>query len=162
MFEVVWSVHHMHSTLDRVGKASAYGFKYITHDQLCSIVKHELSKKKMHVRHQEKSGCALIASPWEVLSVRKGLTCTSLWQLYQHRNRNLFRTLGSLTVSPEGFPLWEGRWGRVAMCQFRDNILLATFCSSHDHAALVEHIRHVLKTARKLEVECDCISPLQK
>ena len=44
MVEVVWSVHHMHSALDRVAKATAAGFKYVTHQQLTAIVGHELSK----------------------------------------------------------------------------------------------------------------------
>ena len=159
MSEVVLSVHHMHSTLDRAGKASAYGFRYITHGQLCSIVQHELSKSNacwaagnVWVR----TNCIPMGGPFSA----QGADVHSLWQLYQHRH--LLRSLGSLTVSLQGFPLWEGRWGRVAMCQFRDNILLATDCPVANHAALVEHIRHVLKTAWNVEVECDCIGPRQK
>ena len=159
MSEVVWSVHHMHSTLDSAGKASAYGFRYITHDQLRSIVQHELSNNNacwavgnVWVR----TNCIPMGGPFSA----QGADVHSLWQLCQHRH--LLRSLGSLTFSPQGFPLWEGRWGRVALCQFRDNILLATYCPATEHVALVEHIRHVLKTAWNLEVECDCIGPRQK
>ena len=47
------------------------------------------------------------------------------------------------------------------MCQFRDNILVATDCPVSQHAALIETIRKILKTAWRLEIECDCISPQQ-
>ena len=50
----------------------------------------------------------------------------------------------------------------MALCQFRDNIWLATECPAPEHVALMEHIRHVLKTVWDLEVECDCIGPWQK
>ena len=89
----------------------------------------------------------------------QGAGVHSVWRVYQHRN--LFRQLGALTVSPEGIPLWSGQWGRVAMCQFRDNILVATGCPRARQAALIETIRTILKTAWCLEVECDCISPQQ-
>ena len=83
----------------------------------------------------------------------------SVWQAYRHRN--LFRQLGTLTVSAEGFPLWQGQWGKVAMFQFRDNILIAMYCQATQHAALIETIRKKLKTALGLEIECDCMAPQQ-
>ena len=89
----------------------------------------------------------------------QGADIHSVWRVYQHRG--LFRRLGTLTVSPEGFPLWDGQWGRVAMCQFRDNILVATDCPTTRQVALIETIRTILKTTWGLEVECDCISPHQ-
>ena len=47
------------------------------------------------------------------------------------------------------------------MCQFRDNILVATQCATTRQASLIETIRTILKTAWGLEVECYCISPQQ-
>ena len=42
MTEVIWSVPHVYSALDRAGKATASGFRYITHQQLTANVSHEL------------------------------------------------------------------------------------------------------------------------
>ena len=43
MNEVVWSIHHSHKKLDRAGKASAHGFRYIQQDSLNTLVRHDLS-----------------------------------------------------------------------------------------------------------------------
>ena len=48
----------------------------------------------------------------------------SLWGVYS--NRHLLRQLGTLRVSDAGFPYWELRQGVVALCPFRDNILVGT------------------------------------
>ena len=53
----------------------------------------------------------------------EGADLHSIWNAYVHTN--LFRWLGNRTVSP-GIPMWEVPYGRVALCQFRDNILVAT------------------------------------
>ena len=50
---------------------------------------------------------------------------------------------------------------KMAMCQFRDNSLIATDCPRTNQAALVETIRTIHKTAWGLEVECDCVTPQQ-
>ena len=57
--------------------------------------------------------------------------------------------------------MWEGRRGRVAMCQFQDNILIATNCPHSKQASLIQKIHDILKAAWGLEVECDCITPRQ-
>ena len=97
MPEVVWSIHHMHSALDRVGKATAAGFKYVTHQQLTAIVAHELSKN---------NACWAAGTVWVCTNCipmggpfsAQGADIRSVWRVYQHRN--LFRQLWTLTVSP--------------------------------------------------------------
>ena len=134
MNEIVWSVHHMHSMLDRAGKATPSGFRYITHQQLCSIVDHELSNNNACWalgRVWVPPNCIPMGGPFSA----QGADIQFLWQVYQHRGQ--FRPLGAPTVSPEGFPMWEGRWGRVTMCQFRDNILIATDCPQSKQASLI-------------------------
>ena len=148
----------MHSALDRAGKATVAGFKYITHQQLTAIVRHELSKSNVCWAAGTvwvRTNCIPMGGPFSA----QGANIHSVQRVYQHRG--LFRQPGALTVSPEGFPLWEGRWGRVAMCQFRDNILIATDCPEAKQAALIENIRTIVKIAWGLEVECDCITPQQ-
>ena len=41
--ELVWSVHHTHSRLDRAGKAASQGFRYVTHQELTAIVTQQLT-----------------------------------------------------------------------------------------------------------------------
>ena len=158
MSEIVWSVHHMHSALDRAGKATASGFRYITHDRLCSIIAHELENNNAcwaAGRVWVRTNCIPIGGPLSA----QGADIHSLWQAYEHRSQ--FRQIGALTVSREGFPMWEGRWGRVAMCQFRDNILIATDSPHSKQVSLIQKIHDILKAAWGLEVECDCITPQQ-
>ena len=54
--------------------------------------------------------------PMGGLFCAQGADLHSVWKAYKHRN--LFRQLGNLTVSAEGFPLWEGRGahrGRISV-----------------------------------------------
>ena len=87
----------------------------------------------------------------------QGVDLHSIWQAYVYRSK--FRQLGDLTVSAKGFPLWEGKYGKVAMCQFRDNILVAIDCDSDFCANLVNLIRSILPDNWNLHIDCDCISP---
>ena len=109
MAEVIWSIHHMYSALDRAGKATASGFRYITHQQLTEIVSHELGNNDAcwaSGRVWVHMNCIPMGGPFSA----HGADMHSVWQAYQHRN--LFRRLGALTVSPEGFPLRGSRCGR--------------------------------------------------
>ena len=152
---VVWSIHHAHKKLDRAGKAAAHGFRYIQQDSLNTLVKHDLKRN---------NAC------WSVGSVWTRTNCIPIggpfsaqgadfWRGYVHRH--LFRQLGALSVSAEGFPLWDGPHGRVALCQFRDrdNILVATDAPPEKCASLVNLLRSISHKAWGLHVECDCIAP---
>ena len=46
----------------------------------------------------------------------------------------------------------------MSMCQFRDNILLATDAPTEHRADVVQAVRDVLKFCWSLDVDCDCIS----
>ena len=54
--ELVWSVHHTHSRLDRAGKAASHGFRYVSHEALSGIVTQELT---------ENNGCFGAGSIWK-------------------------------------------------------------------------------------------------
>ena len=98
MPEVVWSIHHMHSALDGVGKARTAAVKYVTHQQLTAIVAREPSKN---------NACWAAGTVWVPFhGGTQGADIHLVWRVYKHRN--LFRLVGTLTVSPEGFPLWSG------------------------------------------------------
>ena len=70
----IWCVHHMHSALDRAGKANASRFRYITHQQLTAIVGHELGNNNARWasgRVWVRMNCI----PWGDHSVPKGQIC---------------------------------------------------------------------------------------
>ena len=62
-------------------------------------------------------------------------------------------------MSAEGFPPWEGPHGKVALCQFRDNILVATDCPPEACANLINLICRILRGCWGLQVDCNCIAP---
>ena len=53
-----------------------------------------------------------------------GVNLHSLWRVYT--NCHLLRSLGTLKVSESGFVYWESAAGITALCQFHDNMLIAT------------------------------------
>ena len=73
----------------------------------------------------------------------------SIWAAYTGRQE--FRCLGALTVSPEGYIYWLGKW-KVAMCQFRGNILVASDVDPSDCKELVGLVKSVLEK----NMECAC------
>ena len=156
MTEVVWSIHHSHKKLDRAGKVSAHGFHYIQQDSLNTLVQHNLSQN---------NACWCLGSVWSRVNCipmggpfsAQGADLHSIWKTYVHRSK--FCRLGNLTVSAEGFTLWEGPYGRVSMIQFRDNIPIASDCHPDSCVDLINLIRCILKESWKLDVDCDCISP---
>ena len=54
--------------------------------------------------------------------------------------------------------MWHTVFGWVSLCQFRDNILIATDADPSHRATLIEQVRTVLKKCSGLEVECSCIT----
>ena len=88
------------------------------------------------------------------LSAPKVLTCTVFWSSYVHKHA--FRSLGQLIVYDAGYPFWVGKW-TVALCQFRDNILLASDAPQDEWGEVVELVRGVLQKAWGLLVVCECI-----
>ena len=89
----------------------------------------------------------------------QGADLHCVWAAYE--NRKYFHRLGCLEVTPEGWPVWDTPEGQVALCQFRDNILVSTDAAPHDRAQCIEHVRTALKQSWNLEVECSCITPKQ-
>ena len=156
--ELTWSIHKDHRRLDRAGKACAQGFKYVTHEDLIRLVDFDLtSNNRCTAAGQvwERDGCIPMGGPFSVQAA--DLHC--VWSAYQ--KRGLFRRLGDPQVSDSGFVYWVGAH-TTAMCQFRDNILVATDAPSEACADVVEEIRYVLQTAWGLPVVCECISDEQE
>ena len=152
MKEVMWSVHHSTAGLDRAGMGTSKSFRYISHDRLSSYVSFELqvnnkcwSVGKVWSRDQ----CIPMGGSFSAQSA--DLHC--VWSGYT--GRSIFRRLGALNIAPEGYVFWVGTW-TIALCQFRDNVLLATDASPDDCIAVVSLVRGVLEEAWGLPVECAC------
>ena len=60
----------------------------------------------------------------------------SVWCTYTQRH--LFRALGDLRITSEGYPHWQGEYV-TALCPFRDNIILGTDAAPHAHVHLINH-----------------------
>ena len=76
------------------------------------------------------------------------------WGVYQHRN--LFRGLGELRVTDSGFIYWDTPWGALTLCQFRDNILLATSFPDSPSIRVVQRVCDILQRCWSLRVLCPC------
>ena len=141
--DLIWSIHHMHAKMDRAGKASSQNFHYINHEDLVALVSHELGNN---------NGCYSSGALWVRtncipmggLFSAQGADLHSVLGAYQ--GSQLFRKLGTLEISDEGWAVWHTRWGRVSMCQFRDNILVAPDSSPSDRAKVVEEVWQILKS----------------
>ena len=75
----------------------------------------------------------------------------SLCGVYRRRHR--FRALGELH---ESFPSWVNERGLVALCRFRDNILIATCFPDGPHIRIVDQVCRILEYCWDLAVLCDC------
>ena len=153
--ELTWSVHHAHTKMERARKAASGSFHYINHDDLVKIVSHELTHNNGCYSTGDlwtRTNCIPMGGPFSA----QGADLHSVWAAYTGRGK--FRDLGRLGVNTEGWPVWHGRWGRTSMCQFRDNILLATDASPRHTAEVVQSVREVLKLCWQLDLDCECIS----
>ena len=79
----------------------------------------------------------------------------SVWGVYT--NRTLLRQLGSLKVSEGRWAYWESSAGIVSLCQFRDNILIASTFPDTPATPIVQQVCDVLSACWNLHVLCDCM-----
>ena len=122
MTEVEWSIHKDTKKLDRPGRAKAEKFWYLTHAAMRDTLSFEMhcnnfirALGSLWSRH----GCIPMGGSF---SAKRDLH--SLLGVYN--NRHLFRRLGTLHISDSGFPFWESPHGIITLCQFWDNILVAS------------------------------------
>ena len=75
------------------------------------------------------------------------------WEVYQHRH---LRNWETYIISATRFVYWGTEWGKLGLCQFRDNILLATSLEDDPQVAVVQNVCTILQTVWKLRVLCPC------
>ena len=74
----------------------------------------------------------------------------SVWGVYT--NRTLLRHLGSLKVSEGGWTCWESSEGIVSLCQFRDNVLIASTFPDTPATPIVQPVCAILGACWDLHV----------
>ena len=155
MKDIEWSIHKDSKMLDKAGRAKATKFWYITHAQMSDTITFEMHCNNfiravggLWCRH----GCIPMGGSFSA----QAADLHSLWQVYS--NRHLLRRLGSLTVSEAGFPYWESPQGITTLCQFGDNILIATTYPDTASHPIVSTVCNLLGEAWKLDVLCECMS----
>ena len=72
--------------------------------------------------------------------------------------RRFLRSLGSLHFTSAGFPYWVNQHGCVSLCQFWDNVLIASNYEDTPHTRLVHDMCTALGEAWNLRVLCDCMA----
>ena len=109
-------------------------------------------------RHVARFGSAHTACPWGAVSQHRALTFTvpSSWALYE--SRQLLRSLGDLHFTACSFPYWVNHLGTVSLCQFRDNILVASSYPDSQHTRFIHNICNISGKAGNLRVLCQCQS----
>ena len=153
MQDIVWSVHRESKRLDRAGQGKSSKFWYITQQRLMDTIEFELVNNNYVVAGGDvwqRPGCIPMGGSFSPQSA--DLHCQ--WGVYKHRH--LFRRLGQLHIGDSGFAYWDTPWGVLSLCQFRDNVLMATSFPDSPDIGIVAHIRSLLHTAWNLRVLCPC------
>ena len=139
--KVTWSIHRTTKKLDREGCAAVRDFWDMTHNRLIAMVELNLTqnnKCRAIGSVQERTGCIPMGGPFSARSADLHcIFCTYKW--CHHHERLGF-------VSNAGIAYWVRRW-IVALCQFGDNVVVATDAPSTERAELVELARDVLQEA---------------
>ena len=153
MSEITWSVHKDSKKLDRAGKGASRKFWYVDHTELAKQINFELQNNNFVWAVGsvwQRTGCIPMGGSFSAQSA--DLHCQ--WGVYQHRN--LFRGLGELRVTDSGFIYWDTPWGALTLCQFRDNILLATSFPDSPSIRVVQRVCDILQRCWSLRVLCPC------
>ena len=152
--QMFWSLHKYDKTLDRAGKAAAFNFDVISHQELTELLQFCL---------QTDSLCVAAGSCWSrAFALPMGgpfsaqaADLHSLWCF--HLRKQQFYSLGKLSFTDAGYPVWVNSRGRVvSLAQFRDNILVASKGLGSSWA--MADVCNILQRAWSLRVLCPCIS----
>ena len=149
-----WSIHRYDRSSDRCGKANAYNFDIISHDELTSLIRFSIQEDHfcIAVGHCWSRDFALpMGGPFSA----QAANLHSIWRFHLHKQR--FHVLGELSFTARGFPIWTNANGRaVSSTQFRDNILVAAVGSGASWA--MADVCKLLADAWSPRVLCTCIS----
>ena len=152
--QMFWSVHKYDKSLDRCGKANAYNFDLLSHDELTRMIEFCL---------QDDSFCVASGTCWSrsfALPMggpfsAQAADLHSLWSFHLYKQR--FHGVGKLHFIDAGYPIYKNSAGRVlALAQFRDNILVAA--TGPGSTWTMRDVCGILQRIWSLCVLCPCIS----
>ena len=156
MKDICWCVHRDIKKLDRAGQGASGKFWYITHGDLSNKINFELQNNNYVTAAGslwQKTGCIPMGGSFSAQAA--DLHCQ--WGVYMNRAR--FRDLGELRITDTGFIYWDTPWGALTLCQFRDNILMATAFADTPAIKIVKRVCHLLQRCWNLRVLCPCDTP---
>ena len=153
MHEIMWSVHKESKRLDRARRGNSTKFWYVTHEAMTDTIMFE-----MHHNNYIKAAGGLWRRdeciPMGGSFFAQAADLHSLWGVYTGRHK--FSDLGDLHISDEGFPYLVSQRGNIALCQFRDNIPIATSFLDSPQARVVDRVCKILESCWDLAVLCSC------
>ena len=127
----------------------------MTHEALCAVLKFEMSKNTYVQANGKVWGwgrCILMGGIFSAQSAH----LHSCWGLYHARR--FLRSLGSLHFTTTGLPYWVNQQGCVSLCQFRDNVPIASNYGDDSHTRLIHDRCTALGEAWNLRVLCECMA----
>ena len=150
-----WSIHKDTKKLDRPGRAKAEKFWYLSHTTMRDTIGFEMHCNNfMRVLGSlwSRHGCIPMGGSF----LAQAANLHSLWEVYS--NGHLFRQLGALHIFESGFPFWETPHGIITLCQFRDNILVASTYKDSPSTPIIQTVCNILRSSWNQHVLCDCMS----
>ena len=146
-----WSVSKDSPKLERAGRATNSQFWCLFHDLLTHLLKFELLHNNM---------VQAVGTLWQRdTSIPMGGPFSAqsedlhtLWKVKRAGKRLCY--WGSLSISDEGYPVWQrgGMW--FSLCQFRDNVLFASCPRLATATDVVQMVADTLSDIWSLEVLC--------
>ena len=149
-----WSIQKYDKCLDRCGKANAYNFDIMSHEELTNLIRFCL---------QEDRFCVAVGQCWSrAFALPMGgpfsaqaADLHSIWKFHLHKQP--FYVLGELSFTARSFPIWTNSNGRiVSLVQFRDNILVAAVGIGATWA--MADVCRLLANTWSLRVLCPCVT----
>ena len=133
--------HRDSKKLDRAGRGASGKFWYIDHQQLSEKINFELQNNNYVLaagKVWQRTGCIPMGGSFSAEAT--DLHCQ--WGVYTFTGK--FRDLGDPRISDAGFVYWVTPWGHLTLCQFQDNILMATSFPNYPSIRIVQRVCKIL------------------
>ena len=152
--QLQWSVNKDTPKLDRAGQATNSRFWCISHDLLMRLLKFEMQKN--NVPHAvgtlwQRDTSIPMGGPFSAQSA----DLHTLWKTKCAGKK--LRDWGTLSVSEEGYLVWQRGPVWFILCQFRDNILCASSMRPGQTTSVIQMTSDTLSKIWDLEVLCPCL-----
>ena len=137
MKEVIWSIHHSVSALDRPGLGTSKQFRYLAHEELARYVSFELQQNNKR---------------WTVGQLWGRDRCIPMGGYFSAQSADLHSISGAYKGRQEFWRLGDGALEKHVV----PVLLVATDADPSDCTEVVALVKTVLETTWHLPVECSC------